>query len=162
MSDLGFEFDASQHEDTGGDFAPLPAGDYAVDITKVEIKETNANDGRYLSLQLTVTGPTQAGRVLFDMIALSTTSQESGKKKWVEIGQGKLSGLCRAVGLQKVKDSQVFVGRSATAKVKVKAASGDYDASNEIKAYKPAAGAIPAGAIPVGASAAPSKPDWMG
>ena len=151
MSDFGTTVDTDKVEEDDS-FAPVPKGDYDVIVDKAEVKETNDGTGKYMSLQLKVEGPTQAGRVLFDMVAISTTSNEEGKKKWVQIGHQKLKGLCGATGVSKPNDSQIFVGKRAKASVTVRPARGDYDASNEVKRYSASGANMPTG------GAQPSKP----
>lgn len=153
MSDFGTTVDTDAVEDDSS-FEPMPKGDYDIIIDKAEVKDTNDGSGKYMALQLKVEGPTQAGRVLFDMIAISTTSNEEGKKKWVSIGHQKLKGLCGATGISKPNDSQVFVGKRSRVSVTVRPARGDYDASNDVKRYAASGASIPAGA---GATSKPAE-----
>lgn len=154
-------------------FTPLPAGDYNVIITESEVKPTKDGQGQYLQLRLEVQGGEFGGRVLFDRLNLWNNNQQAQ-----EIAQRTLSAICHAVGILQVEDSQMLHNIPLIATVKVKPATSNYDASNEIKGYKqagmqpaaqpfqapraqtaaaPAANAAPAAPAGFGAGAAP----WM-
>ena len=135
MSDFGITFDESTVEEPSDDFAPVPKGDYDVIVVKAEVKATAAGDSKLMNLQLKIEGPSHVGRVLFDMIGISTTSQEDGKKDWIVNSHKKLKTLCNATGISKPTDSQLFVGKRAKVSIKVTPAKGDYDAGNEVKRY---------------------------
>ena len=148
-------------------YAPLPAGDYQAIITESETKATKDGQGQYLQLKLQIQGGEFAGRVLFDRLNLWNNNQQAQ-----EIAQRALSAICHAVGILQVGDSQELHNRPLIASVKVKPASGNYEANNEIKGYKaaqlsaapafmpPQAQAAPAANAPAGFGAA-GMPPWM-
>lgn len=148
-------------------YAPLPAGDYQAIITESETKATKDGQGQYLQLKLQIQGGEFAGRVLFDRLNLWNNNQQAQ-----EIAQRALSAICHAVGILQVGDSQELHNRPLIATVKVKPASGNYEANNEIKGYKaaqlsaapafmpPQAQAAPAANAPAGFGAA-GMPPWM-
>ncbi len=148
-------------------YAPLPAGDYQAIITESETKATKDGQGQYLQLKLQIQGGEFAGRVLFDRLNLWNNNQQAQ-----EIAQRALSAICHAVGILQVGDSQELHNRPLIATVKVKPASGNYEANNEIKGYKaaqlaaapafmpPQAQAAPAAKAPAGFGAA-GMPPWM-
>lgn len=127
------QFNATNIDPTTS-FDPLPAGDYHVIITESEVKPTKAGDGQYLQLKLEVQSGEFAGRTLFDRLNLWNNNRQAQ-----EIAQRTLSQICHAVGVLQVNDSQELHHKPLVASVKVKPASGNYDASNEIKGYKVAA-----------------------
>ena len=43
-------------------FEPIPAGRYSVTVTNAEIKNTKDKEGKYINWELTIMGPTNAGR----------------------------------------------------------------------------------------------------
>lgn len=147
-------------------FTPLPAGDYQAIITESETKATKDGQGQYLQLKLQIQGGEFAGRVLFDRLNLWNNNQQAQ-----EIAQRALSAICHAVGILQVGDSQELHNRPLIATVKVKPASGNYEANNEIKGYKaaqleaapafmpPQAQAAPAANAPAGFGAAGMP--WM-
>lgn len=131
----GNVFDASNIDPTPR-FDPLPAGDYNVIITASEMKVTKDGTGEYLELTLEVQDGEFAGRKLFDRLNLNNPN-----RKAVEIAQRQLAQICHAVGVLQVTDSEQLHFRPLVAIVKVRPADGQYDAANEIKGYKAAAGA---------------------
>ena len=79
-----------------------------------------------------------------------------------EIGRQQLGELMRAIGLAKVTDSDQLIGGTVQIKVSIRAASGQYGESNEIKGFKSAGGAAPVVAsAPAPAAAKGSTPPWM-
>jgi len=78
-------------EKQGGNFEPLPAGDYRMMLTDSEIKTTKAGDGNYLSLKFEITGPTNEGRLVFDNVTVNNKNSQA-----VGIGLGHLKELSTA------------------------------------------------------------------
>lgn len=134
MAQLGNTFDAS-HVDPTPRFDPIPAGDYPVIITASELKHTKDGSGQYLELREEIQGGEFAGRLIFDRLNLFNNNQKA-----VEIAQRQLSQICHAIGVLQVQNSEQLHNRPLVAMVKVRPASGQYEASNEIKGYKPAPG----------------------
>jgi len=149
-------------EDTGGgDFTPLPAGDYSVTIEDAEIKQTKSGTGQYINLKLHVEGPTHAGRLLFGVLNIKNDSSQAE-----QIGRGQLGSILRALKIESLEDTDQLIGGPLVVKVVVKPASGQYKEGSEIKAYKAAGDAPTPAARPTPAkpapAAAPSKtsPPW--
>src|SRR4051812_37745617 len=86
--------------DAGRDFEPLPAGAYDAEITNADVKDTRNGNGCYLALELSVVGPTHAGRKVWANITLKNSNAQAE-----QIGAGQLSALCHAVGIPVLKDS---------------------------------------------------------
>lgn len=156
MAQLGQTFDAST-VDPSPRFDPIPAGEYTVTVTSSEMKRTKDGAGQYIELALEIQGGEFAGRRLFDRLNLWNSNRQA-----VEIAQRQLSQICHAVGVLQVTDSEQLHHKPCTAMVSVKKAEGNYSASNDIKGYKPAAGAFaparapfqpPAQATPAAAAA---------
>lgn len=132
-----------------GSFEPLPAGDYQVTVESAEIKTTNDGTGQYIKLKMKVSGPTHAGRIVFSNLNIRNKSPKAE-----EIGRQQLGDLMRAVGLATLTDTDQLIGGSLTVKLTIKPADGQYEAGNEVKAYKALSGSVP----PAPAFAAPSAP----
>lgn len=159
MANLGFTFDANQHEPRQ-DFDVLPAGEYIATITESEMKSTKAGNGQYLSLTLEILDGPFKGRKLFDRLNL-----EHPNRTAVSIAMGTLSAISHAVDVLNVSDSSQLHGRPMIVKVKVKDSDGQYSASNEIKAYKSASAPRPAAApaaqsAPASAAPTSNAPVW--
>ena len=168
MATLGMTINAADlPEDQGGDFTPIPAGQYTVRITDAEIKDTNAGTGQYIKMRLDVVAPSHEGRVLFANLNIKNPSQKAE-----EIGRQQLGSIMRAIGLPTLQDTDQLIGGAVSVKVVIKPpvlenGMEKYPAGNEIKGYKAAEGGAasmpPAstGAAPAAAQAAASaKPPW--
>ena len=154
-------------EDTGGDFSPIPAGDYTCTVKDAEVKATNDGTGQYIKLRLDVSGPTHTGRVIFANINIRNKSEAAES-----IGRGQLRSIMGALGLASLSDTDQLIGGHLAIKVAIREARTDdktgktYEASNEVKAFKAVGGAMPsaAPAMPKAAAApaAPAKaaPPW--
>lgn len=152
-------------DDTGGDYTPLPEGEYSVTIKDAEVKATNDGTGQYIKLRLDVQGPTHVGRVVFSNINIRNKSEQAE-----QIGRGQLKAVMSALGIATLTDTDQLIGGQLIVKLSVRAARTDektgktYEASNEVKAYKPAGGSPMAapGAMLKPAAAAPAKsaPPW--
>ena len=116
-------------------YEPIPAGWYQVVITDSEEKPTKAMTGSYLQMTLEVIDGPHKGRKVFERLNLNNPNSTA-----VEIAQRTLSAICRATGVMTPRDSQELHDKPMMAKIAVKAASGGYDASNEIKGYEAVSG----------------------
>ena len=167
MAFLGHTFDANElPQGTGGNFEPLPEGNYNASITQAELKNTNDGGGQYIKLRLDITGPSHQGRVIFSNLNIKNASAKAE-----EIGRQQLGDIMRAVGLAKVTDTDQLIGGNVNIKLTIRAARTDektgktYEASNEVKGYRainggaaPAAFKAAAPAAAPAAASAPAKP----
>ena len=74
------------------DFEPLPAGKYLAIITDSEMKPTKSGSGNYLELTFQVIDGPFKGRMLWSRLNLDNPNAQA-----VQIAQGELSAICRAV-----------------------------------------------------------------
>jgi hypothetical protein len=156
MANLGEGFNASDMpEGGGGDFAPLPAGEYTVSIAKAELCNTKKGDGQYIKLRLDVIGPSHSGRVLF-----SNLNIRNPNPKAEEIGRQQLGSVMRAIGVASLTDTDQLIGGKLSVKVVEK--DDEYGKGNDVKAYKALAGSsAPAPSAMASAPAASkSAPPW--
>ena len=144
-------FDASQVEPSTPREV-IPAGWYKAVITKSEEKPTKAQTGSYLQLSLEIIEGEHQGRVISDRLNLNNPNATA-----VEIAQRTLSAICRAVGVMTPRNSEDLHDKPLMVKVKVKPASGDYGASNEIDGYEAASSSAAKASAP---AAAASTPPW--
>lgn len=144
MAELGGNFDATQVQPSQA-FDVLPAGKYKVHVVDSDMKPTKNGDGQYLWLELDIVDGPHQGRKLWDRLNIVNSNAQA-----VEIAQRQLSALCHATGKLNVSDSQELHFIPVIATVRVRAASGGYDASNEIRGYE-AAGAVAQAPKPFGA-----------
>jgi hypothetical protein len=145
-------------QSSGGDFAPIPAGEYTVSIAAADLTPTKDGTGQYIKLKLNVIAPTHQGRVLFSNLNIRNQSAKAE-----EIGRQQLGAVMRAIGLATIEDTDQLIGGTLIAKVDIRT-SEQYGAQNEVKAYKPLSGAAPAKPQQAAAqpqqAAAPAKRPW--
>jgi len=122
------------------DFEPLPAGKYVAIITDSEMKSTKSGSGNYLELTFQVIDGPFKGRLLWSRLNLDNPNAQA-----VQIAQGELSAICRAVGVMQPKDSLELHNLPLLVTVKCKKREDTGDVVNEIKGYtkKEAATGVP-------------------
>lgn len=112
------------------DFEPLPAGKYVAIITDSEMKSTKSGSGNYLELTFQVIDGPFKGRMLWSRLNLDNPNAQA-----VQIAQGELSAICRAVGVMQPKDSLELHNLPLLVTVKCKKRDDTGDVVNEIKGY---------------------------
>ena len=124
-------FDASQIAPDTGAQDPVPAGWYNVMIDQTELKPTKDATGNYLEVRHTILDGGQQGKKVYGRLNLRNANPTAQ-----EIGYKQLSAICHSVGVIQVQDSAQLHNIPLKIKVKLRAASGEYEASNEIVAWK--------------------------
>ena len=151
-------FDANT-VDPATDFEPLPAGKYLSVITDSEMKPTKAGTGHYLQLTFQVIDGQFKNRLLWSRLNLDNPNHQA-----VQIAQGELSAICRAVGVLQPKDSIELHDLPLQVTVKCKKREDTDELTNVVKGYKKrdALAATPAASSPAPAKAASpsSTPPW--
>lgn len=127
------QFDASAVQPDTGTPDAIPAGYYNVMVDDSDVKPTAAGDGAYLQVRYNVLDGQYAGRKLFDRFNVQNPNPVAQ-----EIGYKQLSALAHAVNVLHIQDSAQLHGIPLQVKVKIRAAKGDYEASNEITGRYPA------------------------
>ena len=136
MSNLaGYNFNAEEVEPSSS-FDPIPAGWYTAIISSSEMKATRDGYGEYLSLTLQVIEGQYENRLVFARLNLKNANDKA-----VDIARKDLAAICRAVGVMSPQASEELHDIPLMIKVKVRPASGDYEASNDIGGYKAVEGA---------------------
>lgn len=159
MSNLSaYNFNAEEVEPSSS-FDPIPAGWYTAIISASEMKATRDGYGEYLSLTLQVIEGQYENRLVFARLNLKNANDKA-----VDIARKDLAAICRAVGVMSPQGSEQLHDIPLMIKVKVRAASGEYEASNDIGGYKAAEGAnltpTPKTQTPPPA-ATPAKKPWQ-
>jgi hypothetical protein len=127
MAELNF--DSNEIEPTGS-FEPLPLGEYTVMISASEMKPTKNGKGSYLQLTYDVVEGEYHGRKIFDRLNLVNESETAQ-----DIAQRSLSAICRCVGVLHPKNSEELHDKPMIIKLGIRAASGEFQASNVVKGY---------------------------
>ena len=133
MAELN-NFDANVIEPTGN-FDPIPLGEYLMVISASEMKKVNKPpvngvEGMYLQITYDVIDGEFKGRKVFDRLNLV-----NGNDQAQEIAQRSLSAICRCVGVLHPKNSEELHDKPLVVKVGIRAASGEFQASNVVKGY---------------------------
>ena len=152
MGNLG-EINREDLPENESSFDPIPAGTYPAEIQKAELKDTKSGTGKYIHIQWGITGEQYTGRVVFEMVNFQNANKEAEA-----IGQATLRGIMEATGLAKLTDTDQLIGRRCQIRVKVRPASGDYDAQNEVKGHKTNGSEQPS--TPVSGGSSSGAPPW--
>lgn len=126
----------------------LPAGLYEATIANAEIKDSKSG-GKYINIRFDITGPSHAGRVVFGMITIANANPKAE-----EVGRQQLGDLIRAIGLDKLADTDQLIGGKLIIKLDVET-SEQYGTSNRVRGFRPASKAKPATA------ATTNTPPWQ-
>lgn len=158
MANLGQAFNVNEMPQSENNFEPIPAGWYNCTIGGAELKDTKAGTGQYIAVRYNITGPSHEGRVIFGNLNIRNPNPKAQ-----EIGLQQLGDMMRAIGLASVEDTDQIIGGQLSIKVKIREASGGYDASNDVSGFKALAGGIapaPAKAAPTQTAPAAGAPPW--
>lgn len=82
-----------------GDFDPIPAGAYPAIIVNSEMKDSSTG-GKYLELEINISGDNYNGRKLFERLNLENQNPTA-----VQIAFQTLGKICTAIGIDQVGDS---------------------------------------------------------
>ena len=158
MSDLGF--DANNVKPDEG-FALIPKGDYDAILISTDKRDNSKQTGKFLEFVFQILGGQYQNRQLREYLSLWHTNDQT-----VQISKGKLSAICRAVGVMSPKDSNELCNKPLKLSVGVRKNKETGELENMISGYKsrsagPVAAAQPAqtqpasNKAPVAAGAAP-------
>lgn len=159
MANLGATYQADPNN-VQGDYQPIAAGDYVVQIESSDIKDAKTPGNRFVQLEMVILEGPEAGRKLTDRLNLWNSNQQA-----VDIAQRSMNALCVAVGKLAVGDTNELHGIPMIAVVKVDPAKPYFkdgvehpgSPSNSIRTYKPkSAGAAQASAAKPAQAAAPA------
>lgn len=149
-------FDATQVQPQAA-FEPLKSGWYVAQITDSDLVQTRAGDGHYLKLELTLIGD-HNGEKSNARKVWTNLNIDNKNEVAVKIAQEQLSAICHAIGRLQVGDSAELHGQPLMVRLKVRPATDNYDASNDVSGFKAVEGAVGAGtgvAPPAGTVAPP-------
>jgi uncharacterized protein DUF669 len=116
----------------GKPFEPVPTGWYNVQIVESDTKPTKLGTGHYLELVLEIIDGQYHGRKVWDRLNLDNPNAMAK-----EIAYRTLSAICHATNvLHQISDSAELHGKPLMARVVKRAATDEYDESNDVKGYK--------------------------
>lgn len=134
-----FDFDATAIEPSQTSFEPVPAGVYVAKAIETDLRELKSGNGTGLSVQFEIIDGQFINRRIFSNLNVKHNNQTAER-----IGQEQLSAFCKAVGINKLKNTDDLVNKPLKIKVKIrKDESGNYGDRNEITGYEAISGAVP-------------------
>lgn len=145
-------FNAANVQPDSGVMDALPTGWYEALADQSDIKPTKSGDGgAYLEVRFNITAPQNyAGRKVYARFTIRNSNPVAQ-----DIGFKQLSAFCHAVGFLQVEHSEQLHNRPLKLRVKLKPADGQYEAGNDIAAYRPITEQVDLG--PSASSAAPAS-----
>jgi len=149
----GLSFDATQVAPDAGRQDPIPAGWYDARITDSELKPTANGSGTRLSLKFSIMGGQFNDRVVFEGLNIRNQNPKAQ-----EIAQGQFSAILHAIGILTIQDTQQVHNVPLKIRVKIVPADGQYDAKNEITAYKNINEVVTMAGAPQAVAGAPAMP----
>jgi hypothetical protein len=124
-------FDARTIEPSQG-YDLIPPGDYDAVIIASEMKPTKDGKGVLLALDFKILGGQYQNRQI-----RSNLNMQNENSTTVEIAQGQLSAICRAVGVLTPTDSSELHMKPLQITIKTVKRKDNGELANEIKGYKP-------------------------
>ena len=149
MASLTFDASTVAPQASSG---PVPAGTYLAQCIDSDVQPLKSGNGTGLKLTFEIIDGQYKGRRIWENLNIQHSNEDTQR-----IAQSQLSALCHAVNVIKLQDTAALHHKPVTIKVVVREAKGEYQASNNIKGYESASGAVPAFLAPV-ADAAPAAP----
>lgn len=135
-------------------YDPLPNGQYEMIITKSDVKPTKAGTGHYLELEMQVISGEHSGRRHWERLNIDNPNKQAE-----DIAKAALAGLCLAVGVEDMEDTNELHDMPFVASIEIDRKEPD---RNRITGYAsagvPPVAAKPAAAQP--AAAGPAKKPW--
>jgi hypothetical protein len=120
-------------------FEPVPAGEYILQVTSAELKQTKSGTGLMVNVCFDIIGPEYQGRKIFQNYNIRNDNTVAEN-----IGKQQLKALTVAAGITAdLRDTDQLLGATVRASVVIKPAKDGYEASNNIKSYKPTSDAMP-------------------
>ena len=135
-------------------FEPVPAGEYILQVTSAELRQTKSGTGLMVNVCFDIIGPEYQGRKIFQNYNIRNDNTVAEN-----IGKQQLKALTVAAGITAdLRDTDQLLGATVKASVVVKPASGQYEAKNEAKNYKEAGAVMPGiGGVPTGDAVTPAS-----
>ena len=145
-------FNANEVEPLSG-FDPIPAGKYQAVITESEEKATKNGGGTYLQLTFEIIDGEYKGRKVWERLNLANPNAQA-----VAIARGRLSAICRAVGVMTPRDSIELHNLPLTITVRLRKNQND-ELINEVSGYESRQAAV-SNAGNTGGNATQTTPPW--
>lgn len=130
-----FNFSTTDYDDFGGgDFEPIPKGEYEMMCEEAEEK-TTASGGIMIKAKFRVLGPTNANRIVFNNFNIINNSEKAQ-----EIGRRQLSTWARACGRPNAADTDELLNIPFIGVVDIEKGDDKYGPQNRLNGFKPKGG----------------------
>jgi regulator of replication initiation timing len=110
---------------------PIPAGKYVAAITASETKLTPITHEPYLRLEFTIVEGDYKGHKVFDRLYINHHGD-----RVENIARGRLSAICRAVGVMQLRNTKELHNLELIINVKLKKRSDNGEPTNEINGFE--------------------------
>ena len=138
MANLGESIDVDSIVPERGDFEPIPAGPYMVQVIDSDVINTKAETGKILKLTLEVMDGPYANRKIWSNLNFKNPNATAQR-----IAQEQIKQICDAVGHSgQLTDSEVLHYKPMRAQVVIRK-SDQYGDGNEIKRFSALSGSAP-------------------
>lgn len=137
MAFLGETFSVSDLPQSDRNYDLIPEGWYTVKITQADVKPTKSGTGDKIDVRYDIMGPTQQGRVIFGSVNIRNQSAQAE-----QIGRQQLGEIMRAIGLERIENTDQMIGGELQLKIKIKQpserdkAAGYDQPKNDIAGFK--------------------------
>ncbi len=149
---------------TNEDLAPddrdvIPKGRYTAIVSKAQWKNGRQPGARYVELEITLQGPSHAGRKVWDRLNLENPNPDA-----VSIARRSAAALCVAVGLGGFADPSELCDKMFEVNIGIeKDKTGQYPDKNRVASYvKPETAVRPAAAVTPPPKAGPPRVSGTG
>lgn len=165
MASLGESIDVDNIVPERGDFEPLPAGPYMVQVVESDVVETKAGDGLILKLTMEVMDGPSENRKIWANLNFKNRNATAQR-----IAQEQIKQICDAVGFTgQLTDSEVLHYKPLRVQLTIRK-DAEYGDRNEVKRYSALNGNAPPAGKPAptgggqsgGGQAQQSKPSGGG
>lgn len=154
LNSFGIDSLNDVQEDTGGGYSAMPAGVYNATVADVELKDTKAGTGQYLSVKFDILDEPYDRRKVWSNLNINNPSEKAQA-----IGRAQLKGLAISAGIENLEDTDELIGAMVRL---VLAIDKEDETRNVVKGFigsKDDAPAAPAPAAKPVAKAAPAAAD---
>lgn len=163
---MAFSFDDFNPDDNPeqGGFDPIPGGQYPVIVSEAYMKDFDDGKGEAYRLKLQILNGQFQNRILFVFMGVAHTEEHTNEKKamMIKIAKGMVTGLGKALGVQKVPSPEFPIGRQMIVKVSCKKSKKTGELENQVDRFLPLhAGSNqppPQGAAPPAMAGQPYQP----
>lgn len=148
-------FDATGYTPQERSYGVIPPGKYPSVINATDIKATRAGDGQYLEIELQIIDGQYAGRRIWERLNINNPN-----KKAEDIARERLAGLCQALGIETLTDSDQLLDGTVLMGLELDRKEPD---RNRVSGFWVMDGATPIStpAAPAAAAPAAGKKPWQ-